>query len=174
MYELSIHILDVAQNAVNAGANLVEIDVIEDESKDLLTIRIADDGCGMDAELLKGASDPFVTSHEKDVGLGLPLLKRAAEEAGGGLDIESTPGKGTAVTAYFVLSSIDRLPLGDLSSTMLSLVFGAPQTDFVYRHVRNSKESVFDTRKVKELVGGDVRSDVRTIRLVRQMLNECS
>jgi len=171
MLELSIHVLDIVQNSVAAGATLVEILVTDDFEKDLMTIKIRDNGEAMDIELLQRAADPFTTTKpSKKVGLGLSLLAQAAQDAGGKFEIDSVPGKGTSVSASFVLSSVDRMPLGDMRSTVLSLVFGSPEIDFAYTHRRDDRTYTFDTREVRGLTGGHLASDATTVRLVREML----
>lgn len=170
MLELSIHVLDIVQNSVAAFATIVEISVTEDTEKDLMSIEIRDNGSAMDSEMLLRAADPFVTTKPgKEVGLGLSLLSQAARDTGGGFEIDSVPGRGTTVTASFVLSSVDRMPLGNMKSTLLSLVFGSTETDFVYTHKSNGQTFTFDTREVRKLTGGTLTSDAKTVRLVREM-----
>ena len=102
MRELSLNVLDIAQNSISAGATLIEIEIREDTAGRLLTIRIADDGCGMTPEKLKSVADPFYTTRTtRKVGMGVPLFRMAAEMTGGGFEITSEPGKGTTVTALF-------------------------------------------------------------------------
>ncbi|MBN2209482.1 MAG: ATP-binding protein [Candidatus Coatesbacteria bacterium] len=171
MLELSIHVLDIVQNSVAAGATFIEILITEDLERDLLTIEIKDNGHAMDAEMLRKAADPFVTTKpNKKVGLGLSLLAQAAQDASGEFEIDSVPGKGTSVTASFVLSSVDRMPLGDMTSTLLSLVFGATELDFAFSHKRGNRMFAFDTREVRRLTGGALTSDAKTVRLIRRML----
>ncbi len=169
--ELSLHILDIAENSLNAGASLVTIDVIEDVRADRLTIRVADDGRGMDAELTARVADPFVTSRTtRKVGLGLPFLKQAAEMCGGALTIDSTPGVGTTVTATFQHSHIDRMPLGDLPGTILSLIVGYPQADFVFRQEIGERRLAIDTRPIKAELGEIALSEPEVIAYLRQAL----
>ncbi len=171
MLELSIHVLDIVHNSVAAGATFIEIVVTEDSEKDLMTIKIRDNGKAMDSELLRKAADPFTTTKpSKKVGLGLSLLAQAAQDAGGAFEIDSVPGKGTSVAASFTLSSVDRMPLGDMRSTLLSLVFGSPEIDFAYTRRRDDQTYTFDTREVRRLTGGHLASDAATVRLVREML----
>jgi len=171
MLELSIHVLDIVQNSVAAGATRIEIHVTEDLKRDLMTIEIIDNGKAMDSEMLDKVTDPFTTTkQDKEVGLGLALISQAAKEAGGGLEVKSVPGQGTTVTASFMLSSIDRMPLGDMKSTILSLVFGSPEIDFAYMHKKGIETCTFDTRDVRKMTGGQLFSDARTIRLVREIL----
>lgn len=128
MEDVSLHILDIVENALRAGARHVTIRLTESQREDRLTLEVIDDGAGMDAETLGRATDPFFTTKEgKRVGLGLPLLAQAAEEAGGKLEVESAPGKGTKVTAAFRLSHIDRRPLGNIDETMRCLEATHPE-----------------------------------------------
>ena len=116
MRELSLNVLDIAQNSIAAGASLTEITVEEDTAADRVVIIVKDDGRGMTPEQVRRVSDPFYTTRTtRKVGMGIPLFRMAAEMAGGGLTIDSTPGVGTTVTASFVRSHIDRMPLGDMT-----------------------------------------------------------
>jgi len=160
MYELSLNILDIAQNSVSAGAGFIEILIRESGESNLIEIVINDDGCGMDENFLKTAADPFVTSRKsRKVGLGLPLLKMAAEAAGGGFDIESKLGEGTKVHASFQLDHIDRAPLGDIESTMMSLLIANPDIDFMYEHSVDGKSYRMDTREFRKVLGKSIRLD---------------
>ncbi len=139
MEDLSLHILDIAENAVAAGATRVLIAVNENARRDLLTLRVTDNGRGMSRPERRRALDPFYTTMRKRTGLGLPLLAQTAEQSGGGLRLESAPGEGTRVTARFRLGHVDRPPLTKIIETMMTLFFGHPGTDFRYRHTRNGK-----------------------------------
>ncbi len=127
MRELALHLLDIAENSISAGAQNICIRVEEDLHNDRLRMSVEDDGRGMDAEMVARVVDPFVTSRTtRKVGLGIPLLKAAAEGCEGGLMIESQPGKGTLVSVDFQHSHIDRMPLGNLAGTLLTLEIGHP------------------------------------------------
>lgn len=157
MVELSLHILDIAQNSIKAKASLVEIEVKEDIAANLLTVIIKDNGCGMEKEFLNDVTNPFRTSRTtRRVGLGLSLFKSAAELTGGSFDIQSEVGKGTLVKAIFVHDSIDRQPLGDMASTMSIIIGGAPDTDFIYRHNYCGREFTFDTQSIRQVLGEEV------------------
>lgn len=154
MRELSLNVLDIAQNSLSAGATLVEIEVSEDTKADLLVIAVRDNGRGMTPEQMAQVRDPFYTTRTtRKVGMGVPLFRMAAEMAGGGLEIRSQPGKGTDVTARFVRSHIDRMPLGDMTGTMTALIRLNPQVDFVYRRRLNDREFVVDTRELRQVLG---------------------
>lgn len=174
MQDLSLHILDIAENATQAGATLIEIDISEDIDKDLLQITVQDNGRGMDAEMLKGATDPFVTTRTtRRVGMGLPLLKQAARETGGDLRVISEPGKGTTVVAKFQESHIDRRPLGDMGATLAALIMGNPDLDFVYTSDLRDQEVEVDTRSIrKELDGAMGINDPAVIRLIRDLFRK--
>lgn len=163
MPEISLNILDVAENSTRAGASLVEITVEADTASDRLTVIIADNGCGMTEEQVARVTDPFFTSRTtRKVGLGVPFFKYAAESTGGTFTIASQPGVGTTVTAVFVLSHIDRMPLGDITSTIHTLIVYHPETDFLYRYVYNSASFTLDTREFREVLG-DVPFDTPEI-----------
>ncbi len=134
MRELSLHILDILQNSVDAGATRVELSIVEDLAADLLTIEVRDNGRGIAPDKLPHVFDPFYTSRKtRHVGLGLPLLKAAAERCGGDAVIRSQVGVGTTLTATFQLSHIDRAPLGDMTGTLMSFILGGP-CDLRYVH----------------------------------------
>lgn len=154
MREIALHILDIAQNSVVADATFVGIDVIENHSDDELVVKISDNGSGMSKEFLKKVVDPFTTKRTtRKVGLGIPLFKLAAENAGGSFEITSELGKGTVVTAKFVHSHIDRQPLGDMAGTILSLVTAYESVNFLYRHIVDGREFLLDTAELKKVLG---------------------
>lgn len=151
MEDLSLHILDIAQNAIHASATLIIIEIEERRAEDLLMIVISDNGEGMDSETLNKVLDPFYTtktgSTGKPVGLGLPLLAEAARQAGGELKVTSLPGEGTEVRATFSLSHIDLKPLGDISATLQTLMTGHPEIDFKFSYSGDDGDVAFDTRE---------------------------
>jgi anti-sigma regulatory factor (Ser/Thr protein kinase) len=154
MREIALHILDIAQNSVVAGAKNVRIDVVEDLKQDMLEVVIKDDGCGMSPDFLMSVTDPFTTKRTtRKVGLGIPLFKLAAENTGGLFGIESEVGKGTTVTARFVHSHIDRQPLGDMPNTILGLVTAYEAVDFIYCHRIDQNEFYFDTSEIRGILG---------------------
>ena len=150
MPEISLNILDVAENSVRAKAALIEITVSVNTKEDTLTVVIKDDGCGMTADQVKRAQDPFFTTRTtRIVGLGLPFFKQAAESTGGTFSINSEKGVGTIVKAVFILSHIDRMPLGDISSTIHTLVVFNEQIDFKYTYEYDDKSFTLDTREMR-------------------------
>ncbi|MBE7034638.1 MAG: ATP-binding protein [Ruminococcaceae bacterium] len=154
MLEISLHILDIINNSVKAGASLIGVTICEDRSQNCLTVEITDNGCGMDAEFLKAVTDPFKTSRTtRKVGMGLSLFKAAAEATGGSLSINSEPGKGTTVLTSFVYDHIDRQPLGDMAQTITTVLSGTPALDILYRHQKDGAEFLLDTREVRQILG---------------------
>ncbi len=151
MRELSLNILDIAQNSIAADATLVTVSISEQDG--MLTIRIGDNGCGMTAEQQKQLDDPFYTTRTtRRVGMGIPLFRMAAEMAGGTLSVASEVGHGTVVTASFVLSHIDRMPLGDIVGTMETLIQLNPTIDFVYHHTVGTQSYTLDTRELRKVL----------------------
>ena len=133
MFELSLNIMDIAQNSIRADAKNVAIRIGVDAREDMMRIEIEDDGSGMGSEALQAAADPFYTTRTtRKVGLGLPYFAMVAGMCDGGLDISSEPGEGTCVTATMRLSHIDRAPLGDMGQTVALLAGANPGVDFVY------------------------------------------
>ena len=150
MKELSLHILDVAENSISAGAKNIEISVVENLKLDLLQISIKDNGKGMDAETVVRIQDPFYTTRTtRRVGLGIPLFKAAAEACNGSLTIKSIPGTGTEVTAVFQNSHIDRMPLGDLGDTFLTLLIGSPDVNWKLLYTRDDRSFEVDSQQIK-------------------------
>ncbi len=155
MKELSLHILDIIHNSIRAEAELIELDLIEDTEKDILVFTVKDDGKGMSPEMAESVVNPFTTSRTtRKVGLGIPMLKAAAELTGGGIELSTELGVGTKISATFGYSSIDRQPLGDMVETILGLVTSHEEIDFVYRHCVEGRDFVFDTREIKRVLDG--------------------
>lgn len=173
MTELALHILDIANNSTRANAKNVEISVIADTLSDKLTIIVADDGCGMDEELLKRVTDPFATTRTtRKVGLGIPLFKQAAELTGGGLTVTSKVGVGTTTTATFGLKHIDRLPLGAVGSTFATLIGGAPETEFALNYEVDGRKYRFSTSDVKAVTEGIPINEPEILKFIEDMIDE--
>ncbi len=173
MRELSLHLLDIAENGVSAGAQNITITIVEDLRTDRLKLTVEDDGRGMDAAMVDQVTNPFITTRTtRKVGLGIPLLKLVAEMCAGGLTVESTPNVGTTVNVDFQRSHIDRMPLGDVTGTMLSLLVGWPQVHWVLRYRVDDKEFVFDDAPIKEELGDLPLSDPEVIGFLRGALRE--
>lgn len=158
MKELSLNILDITENSVKAKASLIGIDLCE--TGNLLILTITDNGCGMDGETLRRVTDPFYTTRTtRSVGMGLSLLKLAAEQTGGDLLVYSTSEKdcpdehGTKVIAKLYTDHIDCAPLGDVVSSLITLIHGSPNIDFHYTHTKDGKTVELDTRVLRETLG---------------------
>lgn len=173
MRELSLNILDIAQNSVSAGATRTEIDVIEDTINKTLTIIIDDNGCGMDAQTVQKVLDPFYTTRTtRKVGMGIPLFKMAAEMTGGSFSIKSEKGVGTCVTAVFKTDSIDFTPLGDAESSVCALATMNDSIDFIYKRSVDGKEFNFSSMKIKELLDGVPLNEPSVIQWIGEYLAE--
>ncbi len=173
MQELSLNILDIAQNSVRAGASLVQISVVKRTAEGRLVITLEDDGCGMSKEQVERVVDPFFTTRTtRKIGLGIPFFKMTAEMTGGSFQIQSTPGKGTKVAAEYCYEHIDMLPLGDVPSTVITLISGSPEIDFIYRYEVDGHSFELDTREVRRMLEGvDIASN-EILTFLRQMLKE--
>lgn len=178
MRELALHILDITENSVSAGAQNIIIRVVEDHLADRLAISVQDDGRGMDAQTVAAVIDPFVTSRTtRKVGLGIPLLKEAAELCNGSLAIDSTPGKGTLIQVDFQFNHIDRMPLGDLADTFLNLLIAHPEVHWVFDYQvassQNGRQSfLFDDQQVKETLEGIPLCDPTVLEYLRSVFQE--
>jgi hypothetical protein len=189
MRELALHLLDIAENSVAANAKVIQIGVDEDLKWDRLKLCVEDDGRGMDEDLVKRVIDPFVTSRTtRKVGLGIPLLKAAAEACNGYLRITSAPGRGTRLEAEFQRSHIDRMPLGDVAGTLLALVVGWPKIHWVFRYRVNAAgngsgngssngsnhwiEYVFDDEPIKQELGDVPMTEPAILAFIRESLQE--
>ena len=172
MREIALHLLDIAENSVAAGARLVEVTVEEDLPNDRLRIAVRDDGKGMDEQLLVRVTDPFVTSRTtRKVGLGIPLLKAAAEACQGWLHITSAPGQGTCLTAEFQRSHIDRMPLGDLAGTVLTLVVAFPKIHWVFHYQANGHaQFAFDDELIKRELEGVPLTEPSILAFIKELL----
>jgi len=173
MTEISLNILDIAENSTSAGAGLVEIFVEIDEAENYLKTTIKDNGCGMSEEQLSHVTDPFYTTRTtRKVGLGIPFFKEAAELAGGSFRIESECGKGTTVEAVFEYSNIDRMPLGDINGTIRTLIEGHPEVDFLYTYRHNGSGYEMDTRQMREMLGDVPLNAPEVLQYISEYLSE--
>ena len=173
MRELSLHLLDIAENSISAGATRIVISVREDLVLDELWLEVEDNGKGMTPDMVAKVLDPFVTSRTtRRVGLGIPLLKQAAEACNGFLTIESELGKGTKLTAKFQHSHIDRMPLGNLEDTLITLILGTPAVNWVFHYQYNDQVFEFDDTEFKEALGDLPLSDFRVIEFLSYTISE--
>lgn len=173
MKELSLHILDVAENGIHAGANLVRITVQEACGDNRLRIIIADNGRGIPGDRIQNVTDPFYTTRTtRRVGLGLSLLEAAARRCNGSMVVESSEGKGTTVIAEFEYDHIDRAPLGDMTGTLITLIMGYPDVAFEYKHFIRNRRFEFKTRDIQTMFDGRPVSDPAVFKKLRQILQD--
>ena len=177
MKELSLNILDVAENSVKAGATLTQILITE--QGDTLTLTFVDDGCGMSEEVVRSVIDPFYTTRTtRKVGLGVPLLKLAAEQTGGALTVESKTAEeypddhGTKVSATFFKNHLDFTPLGDVVSSLTTLIQGHPDTDFLFEHKTENGDVTLDTRELRQVLGDVPLDTYDVIKWIEEYLSE--
>ncbi len=154
MREIALNVLDVANNSITAKASCVKLTICVDTKADRLTVKIEDDGKGMSEEFVAKVTDPFTTTRTtRKVGLGLPFFKLSAEVTGGNFDIKSQLNKGTSVTAVYVLSSIDRMPLGDVADVVVALIQADDGVRYILDYSVDDKSFEFDTEQVKDILG---------------------
>ncbi len=171
MQELSLNILDIAQNSVKAKATRIDISIEENEG--LLCVVIKDNGCGMSEEQLTNVTDPFFTSRTtRAVGLGIPFYKMAAEQTGGEFNISSTLGIGTVVKASFYTEHIDCLPMGNIADTVYTLISCNEDIDFYYSHKSPKGEFLCDTVQLKEMLDGVPLSEVTIANFLREYFKD--
>ncbi len=178
MKELSLNILDIAKNSIKANATFVKISLTEDVNG-ILTLTITDNGDGMTNEELSSATNPFFTTRkERNVGLGIPLLKLASEQSGGKLTIVSKSKKeygecsGTSVCATFDTTNIDCKPLGNISQTITTLLQGSPSVNFEYSHKTPEKEISLSSYKLKNILGNVPINSYEVLNWISEYLNE--
>ncbi|WP_418791652.1 ATP-binding protein [Phosphitispora sp. TUW77] len=173
MKDLAMHIIDMLQNSIEAEATKVNLVINEDAVKDTFDIEISDNGRGMDENLKAKIMDPFFTTRTtRRVGLGLPLLKSAAERCDGKINIESALGKGTTVKASFRNSHIDRAPLGNIIDSIINLIASNPELDLIFIHKMNDREIIFDTRKLREQLEDVPLNNPAVVNWIKQYLIE--
>ena len=173
MRDLSMHVLDIAQNSIKAGAALVTVSFTMDE-KGVLTFSVLDDGCGMAPDFLARVTDPFTTTRTtRKVGLGIPMLKQSAEMSGGDFGIESEVGVGTHIHACFDTRNIDCIPMGDICDSLLTLVMLNPdQPEFLFQAVSPTAEACFDTRQLREVLGGVPLNEPDIVDWMKESIDE--
>ena len=171
MKELALHMLDLAENSLRAGATELDITIERDEAADRLTLRIADNGRGMPPEVLARVSDPFYTTKTtRRTGLGIPLAAHAAQQAGGSFSIESQEGKGTSITAVFQHSHIDRQPLGDMAGTVAAILLANPAIELRFVCRSGSGEYSLDTRQLRGQLDGVPLNHVAVLAVLRDTI----
>lgn len=154
MRELSLNIMDIAQNSVRAEATELAIRCREDTAANTLTIELQDNGKGMSEEQIANVTDPFFTTRTtRKVGLGVPLFKMAAEQTGGSFHITSELGKGTLTAAVFNTNHVDMTPLGDINATITLLINANPNMDFLFERKVDDKGFTLDTKQMRDMLG---------------------
>lgn len=173
MKDLSLHIMDIVQNSIEAGADMITVVIEENIQENTFTITVEDNGRGMKPEVLEQVADPYYTSRKtRKLGMGIPLFKQTARQAGGELIIDSWVGKGTKVVASFQHDHIDRPVLGDIAGVVSLLSGSNPEKDFVYNHRISGREYIFDTREVKNVLDGMSISELPVIKYLKEMIRE--
>jgi anti-sigma regulatory factor (Ser/Thr protein kinase) len=170
--DISLHVLDIAENSIRAAATRIEIILARDVKNGLLRVEVNDDGKGMDAGTLARVRDPFFTTKHKKTGLGIPLLAQAAEQTGGKVSVESAPGRGTRVSITFTWGHVDRPPIGSMADTLLTLIAGHPAADFIYEEREGDRSFRFDTGEIKADLDGVPITEPAALEAVRNLLNE--
>ncbi|MCL2074758.1 MAG: ATP-binding protein [Marinilabiliaceae bacterium] len=172
MNDLSMHILDIVRNSVEANANDIFVSMNLD-AENFLTIKIEDNGRGMSPEFVKNVINPFVTTRTtRKVGMGLPLLKMSSEMTGGTLNIESEQGKGTVITVSFNMLHIDCIPLGNLGSVFSQLLGGNPNINFLFNFVTIHDEFTLKSDEVWEMMSECGITQLKTMILIKDLINE--
>ena len=173
MKEIALHLLDIVQNSVKAKAAHGDIRFSLD-GNGKLTMTVQDDGCGMSPEFVERVRSPFVTTRTtRKVGLGIPLLMQNAMQSGGHVDIDSKLGEGTTITAVFLTDSIDCLPLGDLASTMATIIMGSPDApEFSLRCESPSGEMDFSTEQIRAVMDGVSLAEPAVVQWIQESLQE--
>jgi hypothetical protein len=165
--------MDIAENGIAAGADLIIIHVLQRDADDLLEIVIADNGRGIPSGLLKKAADPFFTTKTtRRIGLGLSLFKEAAKRCDGEFRLKSEEGKGTEVFASFKLNHIDLAPLGDMAGSISCLIMGNPGVDFLYIHEINGESFSLDTRDLRKELDGVPLNSPEVVNLIITTIND--
>lgn len=166
-----MHLLDIAENSISANADCIKIFICENSESDLLQMSVEDNGSGMSEEMVSQVIDPFVTSRTtRKVGLGIPLLKAAAEDCNGFLEIQSEQGKGTSLLVQFQRSHIDRMPMGDLVTTILNLVVSNMQIHWLFEYEFNGKSAIFDDALVKQELGDISMTEPDILACIKSMI----
>jgi len=173
MQDLSLHILDIAENSITAGASRISVKISESRKVNLLTLEVSDNGRGMDEDMLRHAEDPFYTTRTtRKVGLGIPLLSQSAKDCGGEMKIETEKGRGSKIMASFQYDHIDRKPLGDITATIIVLIAGNPHIDFIFQLIREEEELLVDTAELKNDLGNVPLNSPDVIRIIKETIND--
>ncbi len=168
-----LHIIDIVQNSVRAEAKTIQLIIKEDLQLDRLSITVQDNGIGMNEQMIARVVDPFTTTRTtRKVGLGIPLLKAAAEMCNGSLEIVSAPGQGTRLTAEFQRSHIDRMPLGDVAGTVLTFLVTYLDIHWLFHYKVAGREFIFDDEPIKQELEGIPLTEPTILAFLREQLEE--
>ncbi len=171
--EISLHILDIIQNSIKAGANFIEVKIAVHTDAKRIKVEVNDNGCGMSGEQLAACQNPFFTSRTtRKVGLGIPFLKQSAECTNGSFSISSTKGIGTRILAEYHMDHIDCIPIGDINATIYSLVIMNEKLDFYYQYQVDARQFVLDTRTIREMIGDIPINSIEISSFIREFLDE--
>lgn len=173
MKELSLHVYDLMENSIAANASLIELTITDSIKDNIYSFVIKDNGKGMSPDFLAKVTDPWTTTRTtRKVGIGLPLIKMNSELCGGGMNIKSEVGKGTVLKFWFQHDHIDRAPMGDLAGTIVMLCAQHEEIHYIYKHITDEGEYIFDTNEVKEVLDGMSMNDINIIRYLKEMIQE--
>ena len=173
MKDISLYVLDLVQNSLRAKAESISISVKDSLFEDCVKIVIGDDGCGMSPELLAKVTEPFTTTRTtRETGMGIPLFQMAAQLTGGSFQIDSVLGQGTTLRGVFVRSHVDTPPLGDMAETLVTLIHGAPDVNFLYCSETDSQAQTFDTKEIKEILEDVPLNTPDVLNWIREHLKE--
>jgi len=173
MEDLSLHILDIAENSITAEASIITVIINESKKNNLLTLEVRDNGRGMNEDMFKHAEDPFHTTRKtRKVGLGIPLLTQAAKDCEGEMQIETKKGEGSSIKASFQYNHIDRKPLGDITATITVLIAGNPHINFIFQLIREDEELLIDTAELKNDIGDVPINSPGVIKIIKDTIND--
>ena len=169
-----MHVLDIVQNSIKAGATLVQVEFLLNREDSLFTFRVEDNGCGMEPDFLARVTDPFTTTRTtRKVGLGIPMLKQSAEMTGGSLQIESEPGKGTTLEARLYVNHLDCIPMGEMCDSLFTLVVLNPEApEFVFTARAGELQADFDTRQMRQVLGDTPLNEPDIAAWIRESIEE--
>lgn len=173
MRDISLHVLDIAQNSISGDAKNIEITIKADSETGYIDFIMSDDGRGMDDEFLKSVIDPFVTTRTtRKVGLGIPMLKASCERTGGKFEIYSEKFKGTIVKASFCIENIDRIPLGDISETITGLVASQTDIEFLLNMQSMNGSFIFNTKEIKTIMNEVPINNLEVLSWIKEYIND--
>jgi signal transduction histidine kinase len=170
--ELSLHILDLVENALRAGATVIAVSVEQDEQADRLLIRVEDDGPGLEQPMERALDPFFSTKPGKKTGLGLALFRFRLEQAGGRLTLARSPLGGLEVRGEMRLGHVDRSPLGDLASTVASVVCTNPGVELRARLRVGGREMSFSSTEIARGIPFGSRTEIAVARVMKTRIAE--